>query len=136
MRSKLSWKNGVIFFKEKPIGDFVKDKMLSCQYKLNEMMLCFEEQDLYKRQIAIMDSDRKRVGMINRSRWTKRAKITLVDNREFELKPRSLLSNKYRLYADQNVLMEFNKGMFKKGEINYIFQDETLILAGLYVLTD
>lgn len=136
MNSKLNWKKGIIYLNDQPIGDFVRDKVLTCQYKLNESMLNFEELDLYKRQIAIMDSDRNRLGIIRKKRWSKKAKITLTDDREFELKPVNFWSKKWKLYADQNELMVFNKGIFNKGEVNYIFQDEVLILSGLYVVNN
>lgn len=136
MKSKLHWSDGLIFHNDRPIGDFVKNKTLSCEYQLNKKRLQFEQIDLSRKRVAILDKNGNRLGMIYRSRWSKSAKIELMDNSQFELKPAGLLSSKWKLCANDNELIEYDKSIFKKGEINYLFKDELLILAGLYVITD
>ena len=136
MRSTLYWSDGLIFSNETPIGDFISSKMLTCEYKLNENRIQFEQLDLNNRRIAILDQDRKRLGMIYKSKWSKSAKIELIDNSEFELKSNGILSNTWKIKANDNDLIEYKKGLLSKGKISFVFPNETLILAGLYILND
>ncbi|QSE98714.1 hypothetical protein [Fulvivirga lutea] len=136
MKLTLHWNNGLIYHEEMPVGDFMNDEIQSNEYKLNKCRLQFESIDVSKKQVAIMDENRNRLGMIYKSRWSKSAKIKLNDEDEYELRPAGLLSSRWKLFAKNNELIEFTKRIFRKGEINYIFQDELLILAGLYVLND
>ncbi|MEQ8927438.1 MAG: hypothetical protein RLO81_16575 [Fulvivirga sp.] len=45
-------------------------------------------------QVAIMDENRNRLGMIYKSRWSKSATIKLNNQGEYELKPTGFLSTR------------------------------------------
>jgi len=60
-------------------------------------------------------------------------KIQLVNGNEYALKKKGFFGGKWILTIEENQIMDFQFSM-NKGMVNYLFEDEVLILSGFFVI--
>ena len=133
MSKTIVWRKGILYSSNSPIGRRVKINDDSVAYSMNGVDVEFLDKGFMTKRAVIKGADNHSIGEIIKKKWSKRARITFKNGNEYLLKKTGLFSRKWKMTAGRNPIMDFHFSL-TKGEINYLFEDEILILSGLYVI--
>jgi uncharacterized protein YxjI len=102
--------------------------------KIGEIELFFDVKGVFSNSVDIYQGYGNKIGDIDISSWTSKASINLQNEGIFFFKKTEFFSSEWKIFNDNEILMQFDKGWFSsEGSIHIYKENDKCLAIGVFL---